>query len=238
MSKGAALVTGSSRGIGRGIVLALARAGYDVAVHYRSSADAAEETRAVAEELGVRAVSLSADVTDPSAAAGLVDEAGADLGRLDVLVNNIGNYVFKPIDELTFDEWNDVIATNLTATFATCRAALPIMRAQGGGRIVNIGYAGAQTLVARPSLVPYTIAKTGVIVLTKSIAKAEARSGITANVVAPGVIETSVTQPTAEIPSGRVGRIEEVVYTVLFLISPAAAYVTGQVVDVAGGWNL
>ena len=161
MSSGAALVTGSTRGIGRGILLALARAGYDVAVHYRHSASDAEETRRAAEELGVRAISLSADVSKPDAAAGLVGQAAEELGSLDVLVNNVGNYVFKAVDELTFAEWDDVLATNLTATFATCQAVLPIMREQGRGRIVNIGYAGTQTLVARPSLVPYAIAKTG-----------------------------------------------------------------------------
>jgi len=238
MSAGAALVTGSSRGIGRGILLALAREGYDVAVHYRSSGNAADETCREAAGLGVRAASLQADLTEPRAAADLVRHAESKLGRLDVLVNNVGNYVFKPLDDLTYAEWNDVVSTNLTATFATCQAALPLMRAQGGGRIVNLGYAGAQLLVARPSLVPYAIAKAGVVILTRSLAKAEAPNGITANVVSPGVIETSVTQPTAEIPAGRVGRVEEVVDAVLFLISPAAEYVTGQVIEVAGGWNL
>jgi 3-oxoacyl-[acyl-carrier protein] reductase len=235
---GGALVTGSARGIGRGIALALAHAGYGVAIHYRRSADEAEEVRREAEAAGARAVTLQGELKDMRRAAELVDEADEALGSLSVLVNNVGNYVYGPLDELELDDWEDVLASNLNATFATCRAALPVMRAHGGGRIVNLGYAGAQSPVARPNLVAYAIAKTGVVLLTKAIARAEARNGITANVVAPGVIENSATQPRGEIPAGRVGRIEEVAAAVLYLVSPEADYVTGQVIEVAGGWNL
>ncbi|HWQ23754.1 MAG TPA: bifunctional dihydropteridine reductase/dihydrofolate reductase TmpR [Gaiellaceae bacterium] len=238
MSRGGALVTGSARGIGRAIVLALAREGYDVAVHFRTSARDAEETRAAAEALGVRGVTLQADLTDLEAAGELVREAHAALGSLAVLVNNVGNYVHAPLAEVTLAEWRDVLATNLDATFATCRAAIPLMRAAGGGRIVNLGYAGAQSLLARPNLTAYAIAKTGVVLLTKAIARAEAAHGITANVVAPGVIETSRTKPLREIPAGRVGTVEEVAAAVLYFAAAEAAYVTGQVLEVAGGWNL
>jgi len=238
MSRGAALVTGSATGIGRGIALALAREGYDVAVHYRRSAAEAEATRAEIEALGVRAVTLQADVTDRDAAAAVVEVAHEQLGSLAVLVNNVGNYVYRPLEELSFEEWDDIFATNLDATFATCRAAVPLMRRAGGGRIVNLGYAGAQNLVARPNLTAYAIAKTGVVLLTKAIARAEAANGITANVVAPGVIENSATKPLGEIPAGREGRIEEVASAVLYFTSADAAYVTGQVLEVAGGWNL
>lgn len=237
MSRGA-LVTGSASGIGRGIALALARDGYDVAVHYRRSAAEAESTRAEIAALGVRAIILQADVTDRLAAAALVEQAHDELGSLAVLVNNVGNYVYRPLDELSLEEWDDVFATNLDATLATCRAAVPLMRAAGGGRIVNLGYAGAQNLVARPNLTAYAIAKTGVVLLTKAIARAEAANGITANVVAPGVIENSATKPLGEIPAGREGRIEEVAAAVLYFVSPGAEYVTGQVLEVAGGWNL
>jgi NAD(P)-dependent dehydrogenase (short-subunit alcohol dehydrogenase family) len=238
MSRGAALVTGSATGIGRGIALALAREGYDVAVHYRRSADEAEATRAEVEALGVRAITLQADLIERDAAAALVQEAHARLGGLTVLVNNVGNYVYRPLDELSLEEWDDVFATNLDATFATCRAAVPLMRAAGGGRIVNLGYAGAQNLLARSNLTAYAIAKTGVVLLTKAIARAEAANGITANVVAPGVIENSATKPLGEIPAGREGRIEEVAAAVRYFVSPEAGYVTGQVLEVAGGWNL
>jgi len=238
MSRGAALVTGSATGIGRGIALALARERYDVAVHYRHSAPEAEATRAEIEALGARAITLQADVTDRGAAAALVQEAHNQLGSLAVLVNNVGNYVYRPLHELSLEEWDDAFATNLDATFATCRVAVPLMRRAGGGRIVNLGYAGAQDLVARPNMIAYAIAKTGVVLLTKAIARAEASNGITANVVAPGVIENSATKPLGEIPAGREGRIEEVTAAVLYFASPEAEYVTGQVLEVAGGWNL
>jgi 3-oxoacyl-[acyl-carrier protein] reductase len=238
VSRGVALVTGSAAGIGRAIVLALAREGFDVAVHYRTSHDRAELTLAEAESLGARTALLRADVTDRDAATALVEDAHRELGGLRVLVNNVGNYVHTPLSELTFEEWDDVLATNLEATYATCRAAVPLMREAGGGRIVNLGYAGAQNLVARPNLVAYAIAKTGVTLLTRSIARAEAANGITANVVAPGVIESSRTLPVGEIPMGRPGRVEEVASAVLYFVSPEAEYVTGQVLEVAGGWNL
>jgi NAD(P)-dependent dehydrogenase (short-subunit alcohol dehydrogenase family) len=238
MSLGTALVTGSASGIGRGIALALARTGYDVCIHYRSSETQAEATRAEAEALGVGAITLQADLAEKDGPGRLVREAHDRLGGLAVLVNNVGSYVYKPFDELTSEEWDDVLATNLDATFAACRAAIPLMRAAGSGRIVNLGYAGAQNLVGRPNLVSYAIAKAGVVLLTKAIARAEAEHGITANVVAPGVIETSRTKPVREIPMGRVGTVDEVAAAVLYLVSPEAAYVTGQVLEVAGGWNL
>jgi NAD(P)-dependent dehydrogenase (short-subunit alcohol dehydrogenase family) len=238
MSRGAALVTGSASGIGREIVLALAREGYDVAVHYRRSAEEAEATCADAESIGVRAIALQADLTDRVAARSLVRAAHERLGGLVALVNNVGNYLYKALDEVTDDEWDDVLATNLGATFATCQAAVPILREAGRGRIVNLGYAGSLSLVGRPNLTAYAIAKTGVVLLTKAIARAEAAHGITANVVAPGVIENSATKPLHEIPAGREGRTDEVAAAVLYFVSDEAAYVTGQVLDVAGGWNV
>ncbi len=237
-SRRAALVTGSGKGIGRGIALALARAGYDVAIHYRSSQEEAEAVRLEAESFGVRAVTLQADVTKPDQAAALVQGALGAFGRLDALVNNVGNYVRKPLLDLEIEEWHDMMDSNLNATFYTCRAAIPIMRRTGYGRIINIGYAGARNLLARPGIVPYAIAKTGVELLTKAIAKSEIAHGITANVVAPGVIENSVSQPITEIPAGRLGRIEELTSAVLYFVSPETEYITGQTLEIAGGWNL
>lgn len=232
-----ALVTGAARGIGRGIALGLAGAGFDVAVHYRGSREDAEQTARDAGALGVRAVALQADLTRPEEAQPLVEAAHSAFGGLGVLVNNVGNYVHKPWQETTPEEWRNMLGSNLDATFYTCRAAVPIMRAGGYGRIVNLGYAGAQHLLARPGIVPYAIAKSGVVALTRAIAKSEAGRGVSANVVSPGVIETSVSQPLREIPAGRVGTVDELVAAVLYFVS-ASDYVTGQDLEVAGGWNL
>ena len=233
-----ALVTGSAKGIGRGIALELARNGYDVAIHYKSSKAEAEAFKLELEALGVKAVALQADVTQPLEAEKLVQDAASALGGLGVLVNNVGDYVRKPLIDLEIAEWHTMMDTNLNATFYTCRAAILIMRNQKFGRIVNIGFAGAQNLVSRATITPYVIAKTGVLLLTKAIAKAEAEHGITANVIAPGVIENSISQPLEQIPMKRLGTTLEVAQAVLFYLSETSNYITGQTLEVAGAWNL
>jgi 3-oxoacyl-[acyl-carrier protein] reductase len=233
-----ALVTGSARGIGRGVALALAEAGYDVAIHYRSSFIEAEKTRLEVQALGVRAISLQADLTDPTHAERIVLGAANQLGGLGVLVNNIGNYKKDSLTEMPLEEWHEMFDTNLHSSFYTCRAAIPIMRSQQFGRIINFGYAGANNLISRPSTTAYVIAKTGVTLMTKAIAATEIQHGITANVIAPGVIETSISQPLEDIPAARPGRIDEVSSAVLYFLSDQAQYVTGQTLEVAGGWNL
>lgn len=232
-----ALVTGAAQGIGRAIVLALAREGFDVAVHYRSSRSAAEVTAQEGRALGVRATTVRADLTDPAQAEEAVREAHGAFGGLGVLVNNVGNYVQKPWLDTTPAEWRDMLDSNFSATFYTCRAAVPLLREGGWGRIVNLGYAGAQHLLGRSGIVPYAAAKSGVIILTRAIARTEAGRGISANVVSPGVIETSVSKPLDDIPAGRLGTVEELAGAVLSFVR-ASDYVTGQVLEVAGGWNV
>lgn len=231
-----ALVTGSAKGIGRGIALELAKSGYDLAIHYRSSQQEAEQLQLEIQELGVKAVVLKADLTQPPEAQKLVQDAALELGGLGVLVNNVGDYIRKPLIDLEIEDWQSMMDTNLNATFYTCQAAIPIMRSQEFGRIINIGFAGAQNLLARTGITPYAIAKTGVLLLTKAIAKIESEHGITANVVAPGVIENSISQPLEQIPMQRLGTILEVASAVkYFLENP---YITGQTLEVSGGWNL
>ncbi len=237
--RGTALVTGAAHGIGRALAVALAGEGYHVAVHYRGSADAAQETARRCRDHGAQATTLQADLTDPAQARALVRRAHAafDGSPLAVLVNNVGNYVHKPLLETSDAEWADMLGSNLTSTFATCQEAAPLMRETGRGRIVNLGYAGARTLQARPGIVPYVIAKTGVLQLSRSLASVLAGSGVSVNVVSPGVIETSVSQPLREIPAGRAGTVTELVDAALYFVR-ASDYVTGQELEVAGGWNL
>jgi 3-oxoacyl-[acyl-carrier protein] reductase len=233
-----ALVTGAAKGIGRAIALKLAAQGHDIAIHYRSSRDEAETVRLEVEALGVRAVVLSADLRDAAQAQSLVSGAAEALGGLGVLVNNVGNYVRKPLADLTVEDWHEMLNSNLNAAFYTCHAALPVMRAQSYGRIVNLGLAGAQNLIARPQILPYTIAKTGIILLTKAIAQSEAGHGITANIVAPGVIENSISKPVHMIPMARVGTLNELSDGVWHFVNPSSSYQTGQILEVAGGFNL
>lgn len=235
----AALVTGSARGVGRSVVLALAQDGYDVAVHYRNSQAEASQVAEEARAFGVNAVVLAGDVTVEDEARALVDDTHSVFGRLDVLVNNVGDYHNGPLFELSSERWHDILASNLHSTFYTCQRALPYLRAApGGARIVNIGYAGAELLKARPNIAAYVVAKTGVIVYSKSLALAEAASGVTVNVVSPGVLENSETKPLVELPMGRTGALTELVAAVRYLVSDDAAYTTGITIEVAGGWNL
>lgn len=234
----AALVTGSARGIGRAIVLALAQQGFDVAVHYHQSALEAEQTRQEAELHGVRAIKVRADVTQVKEAQGLIEEVARQLGGLQVLVNNVGNYLKKPIEATTPEEWQALLDSNLNAPFYLTQAALPYLGQTGYGRVVNIGFAGAQNLLARPEITPYVIAKTGLILYSKALAQRLAPRGITVNVVAPGVAENSISKPINEIPMGRLAHLEELARAVLFFVDEQSSYITGQVMEVSGGWNL
>jgi 3-oxoacyl-[acyl-carrier protein] reductase len=241
---GTALVTGAARGMGRAIALDLAAQGCSVAIHANTSV--AEASAVVAEAAEISAshgfnqpmVLVQGDLTVASDAQRVVEEAAQELGSLSILINVVGNYHVAPIDQFPLDHWHDMFNSNLHATYYTCVAALPFLRQSGAGRIVNFGCAGALNLVARPESTAYLIAKTGVTLLTKAIAEQEAHNGITANVAAPGVIETSRSQPVGQIPLGRVGRVNEVVSTVRFFLSEEANYITGQTIEVAGGWKL
>ena len=232
----AALVTGSAKGIGRALVLMLAEEGYNVAVHYHKSQGEAQEVTEKARGHGVEAITLQADVTDAEQAATLVKEAHAQLGGLDVLINNVGDYLFTPLNELEIDDWHAMFDSNLHSTFYTCRAAVPLMR-ERGGRIINLGYAGAELIKARPSITAYSIAKTGVILYSKALAKVEAKHGVTVNVLSPGIVENSVSVPD-NIPMDRAGTFDEITSAAKYLISPGARYVTGVTLEVAGGWNV
>jgi 3-oxoacyl-[acyl-carrier protein] reductase len=232
-----ALVTGAAKGIGRAIARCLSQDGFAVAAHYRSSVSEADGLVAEIRANGGAAQAFQADLTDDAAARALVKTVVAEMGSLDVVVNNVGNFAIGPLATYPLESWRDMFASNLDSTFAVCQAALIPMRAQHFGRIVNFGYAGTDRLLARPQSVAYTIAKTGVTLLTKAIALAEIANGITANVIAPGIIENSVGD-LPMVPAGRLGTYEDICAAVRFFVGGEASYVTGQTLEIAGGWHL
>lgn len=233
------LVTGASRGIGRAVALALAKAGADVAVNYHTHA---EEARAVCSEiegLGRRAVAVQANVAVPTEVARMVETVQQRLGQIDILVNNAGISRPQPLSGITERDWDEVVAVNLKSMFLVTQAVLPGMRSRRWGRIINLSSVAAQLGgVVGPH---YAASKAGVLGLTHSYATLLAKEGITANAIAPALIATEMVtkNPNARpdlIPMGRLGTVEEVAGVAVMLASNG--YITGQTINVNGGWYM
>lgn len=239
-----ALVTGAGRGIGRAIAFGLAQTGAAVAVNDIDPATAQATAQALT-AAGHTAAAFPADVADPEAVTGLVAAISAQWGRLDVLVNNAGVEPTGPILDFALEDWQRTLAVNLTAPFLTCQAAGRVMRAQGGGAIVNISSIAGRAAGLR-NRAAYVAAKTGLVGFTRECAREFAAYHVRVNAVCPGVIITEMTAHLRDneqmmrkwmedIPQARLGEPDDVVGLVVFLCSDAARYITGQAINVDGG---
>ncbi len=237
-----ALVTGASRGIGRAIAIALAEGGADVAINYAGSEDAAAQTAAAVEALGRRALLIKANVGKSKEFDAMVAQVVGEWGGIDILVNNAGITRDNLIMRMKETEFDEVIETNLKGVFNGVKAVTRPMMKQRSGRIINIS--SVVGVLGNPGQANYVAAKAGVIGLTKASARELASRGITVNCVAPGFIQTDMTDKLPEelkeqlgnqIPLAKLGRPEDIAAAVRFLASDAAAYVTGQTLHIDGG---
>jgi len=240
-----ALVTGGSRGIGRGIAVRLAKDGARVAIAYRSNKPAAQQTLRQLQAEGADCVAVETDITDAARADQLVKTVLDRFGRLDIVVNNVGDFRWGTLVESSIEDWDRVFSSNLSTVFYISRAALPHMRKGRWGRIINLGAVGAERAFGQAKISAYAAAKAAVVALSRSLALEEAKNGITVNVVNPSSIdekELSLDEARrmrdARFPIGRPPTVEDVAATVAFFASEEAEYVTGQVVNVSGGWML
>lgn len=244
-SEKVAWVTGSSTGIGRAVAVGLAAEGYRVAVHYNASEGEAREVVKSIESSGGEASLVGGDVSDAGEVRRMVGEIVDRYGRMDVLVNNAGSLIERrSLAEMTEDLWDRVMDVNLKSVYLVSQAVLPMMKEQGGGRIINLTSVAARN-GGGPGSVAYATAKAGVSNLTHAMAKELVSDNILVNGVAPGIITTPFhdrftppdvrEQMTAGIPIGREGTPEETAGVVAFLASPAADYLVGEIIEVNGG---
>lgn len=241
-----AWVTGGTKGLGLQMAHALASAGADVVVNSRHVAEAEAVAKEIAARHGVRALGRAGDVTREAEMVSLVQWATAQLGSVDILINNAGINIRNPTTEMSLEDWQQVIDINLTGPFLCSKAVIPGMRERGWGRIIHMSsMLGLIGLAGRP---PYAASKGGLILLAKTQALELAATGVTVNAICPGPFATEMNKPlledpakyaafVAKIPMGRWGEMHEIEGAALFLASPASSYVTGTTLVVDGGWT-
>ena len=221
-----ALVTGTGKGIGRALALDLVSLGYTVVFHYRSTPPPTIPQQCLAAQ---------ADLTVVAEVQRLFETIDTRYGVLDVLINTVGNLgSYQTLTETTLEEFDDVMDTNVRATWLCLHYGVPLLRHSTAGRVINFGCATADQVLARKYTVPYYIAKAGVITLTKSWAELLAPAGITVNAISPGIVANSKIQQS--LPMGRPASFKDIQQAVRWLLSPAASYVSGANLEISGGW--
>lgn len=234
LSNKIALVTGSAKNLGRAIAIDLAKQGSKIAIHYHTNKKEAERTLEEIKNCS-DGILISSDLTKQKEVSSMVRFVELKLGKIDILINLVGNFIFEPITTVTFENFKDVIESSLYSTFLCCQEVLSSMKKKGWGRIINFGCVGADSLTIRKKTAPYYIAKTGVIMLTKVLAYEYAKYGITINSVSPGILKTSITKPLT--PTGKFAEFSDILNAINFLLKEESSYINGANLEVAGGWR-
>ncbi len=244
MDQTVALITGGARGIGKGIALDLARQGCSIAICYRTSEQDAQVTTTAIHDRGGQGIAIRCDVSDPLACERLVRQVEEKWGKIDVLVNGAGPYHRINLFNETPEGWDEMFTNNLHPIFYLAQAVAPGMKLRKYGRIIAFGMANADKMEAQPMVTAHYIAKAGILILTRTLAKMLAPDGITVNVISPGFIDSGSAMPgelddmAKKIPAGYIGEIEDTISAVRYLLSEEARYVTGTNIHVSGGWGM
>jgi 3-oxoacyl-[acyl-carrier protein] reductase len=244
MNNHVALITGGAKGIGRGIAFDLAAQKWKIAFCYRTSEAEAKKTAASISERGGQALSLRCDVSDPVAAKQLVAQVETQWGQIDALINGAGPYHRINLFEETTEGWREMFDGNLHPIFYLAQAVAPGMKTRKFGRIINFSMANADQMIAQPDVTAHYIAKAGVLILTRTLAKLLAPHGITVNAISPGFIDSGSAPPeelagmTKRIPAGYIGTVDDTVAAVRYLLSPDARYVNGANIQISGAWGV
>ncbi len=244
MSERVGLITGGARGIGRAIALDLAERGWSIAICYRNSEKEAIETVNAIERKGSRSFQIRCDVSDPKAAEAFVKQVEKAWGRIDALINCAGPYHRVNLLDETIEGWHSMFDNNLHPVFYLSRAVVPGMKERKWGRIINFSMANADQLVAQPEVTAHYIAKAGILILTRSLARVLAPYGITVNSISPGFIssgsapEEELEKMAKRIPAGYIGSTQDAVTIASFLLSEAADYINGANIHLSGAWGI